>query len=66
VNNCTKHQAWQTCAVDLRSSDCDDEQLNASWQAAIHEVSDGAGEDVLDGEGWWNVKEKVLAEVGLL
>lgn len=66
VKNYTKTQAWQICAVDLRSSDCDDEALNIAWQAAIHAESGGKGEETLDGEGWWNVKEKVLSEVGVL
>lgn len=66
VTNYTKAQAWQICAVDLRSADCDDEQLNASWQAAIHDVSGGKGEEILDGEGWWSVKNMVLKEVGVL
>ena len=66
VKNYTKDKAWQTCAVDLRSPDCDDEALGIAWQAAIHEASGGAGEEALDGEGWWNVKEKVLNEVGVL
>lgn len=63
VDNYTKQKAWEAC-VDLKSDDCDDEQLNAAWQAAIHDVSNGAGEDALDGEGWWAVKDKVLDEVG--
>jgi hypothetical protein len=63
VDNYTKQKAWEA-VVELKSADCDDEQLSASWQAAIHDVSAGMGEDTLDGEGWWAVKEKVLDEVG--
>ncbi len=66
VKNYTKAQAWQVCAVDLRNSDCDDEALGIAWQAAIHAESGGKGEVELTGEGWWNVKEKVLTEVGAL
>lgn len=66
VKTYTKDKAWQECAIDLRNPDCDDEALNIAWQAAIHAESGGKGEVELTGEGWWNVKEKVLTEVGAL
>lgn len=66
VKNYTKAQAWQVVAVDLRNSDCDDEALGIAWQAAIHTESNGKGEAGLTGEGWWNVKDNVLTEVGAL
>ena len=65
VDNFTKAKAWETI-VDLKVDECDDDQLNAEWQAAIHEVSGGAGEGTLDGEGWWKVKDTVLANIGKL
>jgi len=63
VESYTKDQAWQA-VVDLKTEDCDDDQLNAAWQSTINIVSEGKGEGVLDGEGWWTVKDKVLDEVG--
>lgn len=62
VDNYTKTKAWQT-TVDLKG-DVTDEQLNAAWQKAIAEVSNGGGEDILDGEGWWKVKDRTLDAVG--
>lgn len=62
VDQYNKTKAWQT-VVELKG-DVDDEQLKAAWQIAITEVSNGAGEDVLDGEGWWKVKDRTLDAVG--
>jgi len=63
VDNYTKIKAWQG-VVEFKSDDITDEQLQTAWQTAITEVSNGVGEDVLDGEGWWGVKERVLDAVG--
>ena len=62
VDQFDKTKAWQT-TVDLKG-DVTDEQLGAAWQKAIAEVSNGGGEDVLDGEGWWKVKDRTLDAVG--
>ena len=58
-----KHQAWLD-VVELKSPDCDDETLNATWAAAIAEIAPGGDEDQLDAAGWWKVKETVLADIG--
>jgi hypothetical protein len=47
--------------VELKAEDVTDERLQEVWQTAISDVSNSQGEDVLDGEGWWQVKERVLA-----
>jgi len=60
-----KKQAWCDI-VELKSQDCDDEQLNATWHAAIAEIAPDADEDKLDAAGWWSVKESVLNDIGTL
>ncbi len=62
VDQYDKTQAWQS-VVDLKG-DVTDEQLQAAWQKSITEVSNGGGEDILDGEGWWKVKDRTLDAVG--
>lgn len=62
VDQYTKTKAWQT-VVDLKGN-IDDDQLGIAWQTAITEVSNGGGEDILDGEGWWKVKDRTLDAVG--
>ena len=62
VDQYDKTKAWQT-VVDLKG-DVTDEQLQAAWQVAITEVSNGSGENILDGEGWWKVKDRTLDAVG--
>ena len=64
VGNYTKTAAWRS-VVELKNDDISDEELGIIWQKAIHDVSNGAGEDVLNGAGWWNVKEMVLDTIGL-
>lgn len=63
VDQYTKTKAWQV-VVDLKSDDVTDEQLQEVWQKAISDVSNSGGEDLLDGEGWWKVKDRVLDAVG--
>jgi hypothetical protein len=59
-----KKQAWCTC-LELKSPHCTDEQLQASWEAAIAEIAPEGDEDNLDAAGWWAVKERVLADIGM-
>jgi len=63
VDNYTKQQAWET-VVDLKMDNVTDEQLQVVWQKSIGDVSNGGGEDLLDGEGWWKVKDRTLDAVG--
>lgn len=58
-----KKEAWGEI-YDRRTEDAEDEQVLASWKAAIEEVSDGEGESALDEDGWHTVVETVLAEIG--
>jgi len=63
VDNFTKTDAWQG-VVELKVDTVTDEQLTEVWQKAVKDVSNGQGEEVLDGEGWWAVKDRVLDAVG--
>lgn len=58
-----KKDAWFTI-TELRDEDATDELQAAEWQAAIEEVAPDGDEDQLDAEGWWEVKEAVLANIG--
>jgi len=62
VDQYTKNKAWGD-VVDLKG-DVTDEQLRGAWQNAIHDVSNGQGEEALNGEGWWKVKDRTLNAVG--
>jgi len=58
-----KKEAWGEI-YDRRTEDAEDEQVLASWKAAIEEVSGGEGEAALDEDGWHQVVETVLDEIG--
>ena len=58
-----KKQAWGEI-YDRRTEDAEDDQVLAAWKAAIEEESGGEGESALDEDGWHNVVESVLAEIG--
>jgi hypothetical protein len=60
-----KKQAWCDI-VELKDEACSDDQLNASWQAAIAEIAPEGDEDKLNATGWWAVKESVISDVGTL
>jgi len=63
VDNFTKTDAWRAI-VELKIDSVTDKQLGEVWQKAIDDVSNRQGEDVLNGEGWWKVKDRVLDKVG--
>jgi len=58
-----KRSAWFTIAEN-RDPECNDEQMKAEWDAAIEELAPEGDEDLLDAEGWWKVKNAVLANIG--
>jgi hypothetical protein len=60
-----KKAAW-TDIVASKSDEATDEQLTASWQAAIAETAPEQDEAQLDATGWWTVKEMVLNDIGAL
>lgn len=63
VDNYTKTDAWRA-VVDLKADNITDAQLKAAWEKAINEVSNNQGEEILDGEGWWKAKDRVLDAIG--
>lgn len=60
----TKQQAYEF-VIEMKADECTDEQLSASWNAAINEVAGEAtpDEDVTDAQ-WRLVANKTLDEVG--
>ena len=63
VDNYDKVKAWGD-VVELKGPDVTDEQLQQAWQGSITDVSNGAGENMLNGPGWWKVKDRTLNAVG--
>lgn len=64
-SDCTKQLAWEAI-VDLRDPEKTDEELRASWTAAINEIAGpGVSDDKITGDQWNDIKDKVLDEVGL-
>ena len=59
-----KKAAWSD-VIEMKNPDCNDEQLHASWAAAIAEVAEEGDEDKLDSQGWWTVKEQVVSDIGV-
>lgn len=60
---CTKQEAWTTI-VDLKNDDCDDEQLNAAWHAAVAATAPKTDDKDVTPEQWFNIREAVLNDVG--
>lgn len=65
VDNYDKNQAWGT-VVSLKAENITDDQLKGAWQKAISDVSNGQGEEMLNGEGWWKVKDRTLNAIGAI
>lgn len=63
VDNYNKAQAWGD-VVELKGPDVTDDQLQQAWQGSITDVSNGAGENMLNGPGWWKVKDRTLNAIG--
>jgi hypothetical protein len=59
----SKKDAWND-VLELKASECSDEQLTSVWRAAVAEIAEDGDEDRLDNAGWFAVKEQVLAEIG--
>ncbi|MCK4814543.1 hypothetical protein KA005_02140 [bacterium] len=60
---CTKQEAWET-VCDLKDSDCDDKQLNATWQAVVEATAPGINDTDITPEQWFIIRDAVLDDVG--
>jgi hypothetical protein len=65
VDNYDKNQAWGT-VVSLKAENITDDQLKGAWQKSISDISNGQGEEMLNGEGWWKVKDRTLDAIGAI
>jgi len=48
----------------LADPDCTDDQRVNAWQAAIGDVADGVEQTEITDEQWYEIKSKVLDEIG--
>lgn len=60
---CTKQEAWET-VVDLKDENCNDEQLNAAWKAAVVSIAPDINDGDITPEQWFTIKDAVLDDVG--
>lgn len=60
---CTKQEAWET-VVDLKDDNCNDEQLNAAWQAAVAATASETNDGDITPEQWFTIKDTVLDDIG--
>lgn len=63
TGKCTKQEAWET-VVELKTDDCDDDQLKAAWLAAIVSVTPDTEEGNITDEQWFLIRDAVLDDVG--
>jgi len=60
---CTKQEAWET-VVELKNDDCNDDQLNAAWLAAIAEKAPDTEEKNITPEQWFAIRDTTLDDIG--
>jgi len=63
-NRMTKQQAWEF-TVEMKNDNCDDEQLQASWNGAVNQIAgDKTPDEDVTEEQWSVIANQVIDEVG--
>ncbi|GAH58342.1 unnamed protein product, partial [marine sediment metagenome] len=60
---CTKQEAWETIC-ELKDDACSDEQLKATWLAALVEKAPDIEEKDITPEQWFAIRDAVLDDIG--